>query len=118
MNFSKVIAALVWVLALDSCVPALAILLSPSLRNQASAAELSAAMALFPLVLMAASVLWVRRDPFDVVRLRLWIDNKLGDGVYAAFIRNLRPFQLVGISGIAAGLLGVILAFRANDAFN
>jgi len=113
MSLSKLIANLVWMQTLILWVPATSTFLS-SLDDQPSPAELPAVMALLPGVLITAGILWLRRDPFDLIALRTWVDKRLGDGAYAGFIRNAKPLLLFGTSSIAVGLVGFIQTFDAN----
>jgi hypothetical protein len=69
---------------------------------------------LFLPVVSVVGLSLARRDPFDVAPLRAWIDNRLGDGSYVGFIRNLKPMLLLSLSFIASGLLGLARNLQAN----
>ena len=106
MKLSKVIAFLIWVAWVLAWVHAANT--SPQYVPKAPPGIL-----FLPAVMMAGPFL-TRRDPFDVAPLRAWIDNRLGDGSYVGFIRNLTPMLLLSLSCIVSGLLGFARNLRAN----
>ena len=106
MKLSKVIAFLIWVAWVLAWVHAANT--SPQYVPKAPPGIL-----FLPAVMMAGPFL-TRRDPLDVAPLRAWIDNRLGDGSYVGFIRNLKPMLLLSLSCIVSGLLGFARNLRAN----
>jgi hypothetical protein len=97
----------IWLIVVFSVV-----LLSPI--QGLEAAQLPAIAIIFPVAFFTAAAFWLPGYPFDVVPLRLWIDEKKGDGSYAEFIRQVKPMLFFGVSGLVGAMAGFLRDVQAQ----
>ena len=71
---------------------------------------------LMPVVFFAAMAFWIKGYPFDVPRLRAWVNQRFGDRAYESFLAKLRLLLLFFIAGLLIGLVGLVRAYHLGAA--
>lgn len=58
-----------------------------------------------PFLAFATSPFWMKGHPFDFVRVRYWINQRYGEGLYETWSRAIQPLALVTAVAAVTGLV-------------
>jgi hypothetical protein len=105
MSRSKVVAILIWLLAL------VAPLLPPPQHQPPLPLPFPKPLLLFPVVFFTVASFF-GGYPFSGGRFRTWLDKTWGEGTYIGFIRDLKPMLLFGVGTLLGSVACSLHAYR------
>jgi hypothetical protein len=103
MKRPKLVAAVLWLLVLADAVRQ-GVMLDPLFRGPGLRFQgVGLFIAVMPVLFFSTAPLWMKGHPFDVKRLREYVNRRFGPEVYESYTRAIQPLALFGTAGLTLG---------------